>query len=161
MRRTETAEAREAKRRALAVPLAALVAPLFLPSVFTGLSLAVLRALIVTVTTMVLWTGEILEPGVAALIGVTLLALSGATRSLRDALQGFANPVPFFLVGVLTMGVAVVRSGLAERLARTTLARARGSSLAVYRQLVLSFPVLTFLLPSAPTRAGILIRTYD
>jgi len=152
MRRTETAEAREAKRRALAVPLAALVAALFLPPVFTGLSLAGQRALIVTVITIVLWTGEILEPGVAALIGVTLLALSGATRSLRDALQGFANPVPFFLVGVLTMGVAVVRSGLAERLARTILERARGRSLTVYLQLVFSFPVLTFILPSATTR---------
>src|SRR5947208_13199779 len=143
MRRTETAEAREAKRRALAVPLAALVAALFLPPVFTGLSLAGQLAPIVTVITSGLWTGEILEPGVAALIGVTLLALSGATRSLRDALQGFANPVPFFLIGVLTMGVAVVRSGLAERLARTILERARGSSLAVYLQLVLSFPVMT------------------
>jgi len=92
---------------------------------------------------------------------VTLLALSGATQSLRDALQGFANPVPFFLIGVLTMGVAVVRSGLAERLARTILERARGRSLAVYLQLVLSFPVLTFLLPSATTRSGILIHIYD
>src|SRR6059036_789221 len=161
MRRTETAEAREAKRRALAVPLAALVAALFLPPVFTGLSLAGQRALIVTVITIVLWTGEILEPGVAALIGVTLLALSGATRSLRDALQGFASPFPFFLIGLLTMGVAVVRSGLAERLARTILERARGSSLAVYLQLVLSFPVMTFLLPSATTRSGILIHIYD
>src|SRR5205823_1842669 len=87
--------------------------------------------------------------------------LSGATTSLRDALQGFANPVPFFLISVLTMGVAVVRSGLAERLARTILERARGRSLTVYLQLVLSFPVLTFLLPSATTRSGILIHIYD
>src|SRR5206468_4269621 len=87
MSRTETAEAREAKRRARAVPLAALVAALFLPPVFTGLSLAGQRALIVTVITIVLWTGEILEPGVAALIGVTLLALSGAHRSLPHALR--------------------------------------------------------------------------
>src|SRR5207245_963778 len=104
---------------------------------------------------------EIIAPGVAALLSVSLLALSGATGSLRDALQGFANPVPFFLIGVLTMGVAVVRSGLAERLARTILERARGSSLAVYLQLVLSFPVMTFLLPSATTRSGILIHIYD
>src|SRR5256885_11905613 len=62
MSRTETAVAREAKRRALAVPLVALVAALFLPPVFTGLSLAGQRALIVTVITIVLWTGEIIEP---------------------------------------------------------------------------------------------------
>jgi anion transporter len=146
---------------ALAVPLAGLVAALFLPPVLAGLPLAGQRALIVTLITILLWTGEILAPGVTAIVSVTLLALSGATPSLRDALQGFANPVPFFLVGVLTMGVAVVRSGLAERLARTILERARGRSLAVYLQLVLSFPILTFILPSATTRSGILIHIYD
>ena len=149
------------KTVALAVPLAGLAAGLFLPPVLTGLPIAGQRALIVTLITILLWTGEIIEPGVAALVGVTLLALSGATGSLRDALQGFANPVPFFLIGVLTMGVAVVRSGLAERLARTILERSRGKSLAVYLQLVLSFPILTFVLPSATTRSGILIHIYD
>ena len=127
MSRTETAVLGAAARRktkALAVPLAGLGAALFLPPLFAGLPLAGQRALIVTLITIVLWTGEIVAPGVAALLSVTLLALSGATGSLRDALQGFANPVPFFLIGVLTMGVAVVRSGLAERLARTILERA-------------------------------------
>src|SRR2546425_12775234 len=163
MSRTEAAVAGGTRRRALAlaVPLAGLTAGLFLPPVLAGLPLAGQRALIVTLITILLWTGEILAPGVAALLSVTLLALSGATTSLRDALQGFANPVPFFLIGVLTMGVAVVRSGLAERLARTILERSRGKSLAVYLQLVLSFPILTFVLPSATTRSGILIHIYD
>src|SRR5258705_94864 len=161
--RTEAAVAGGPRRKplALAVPLAGLAASLFLPPVLAGLPIAGQRALIVTLITILLWTGEILEPGVAALVGVTLLALSGATGSLRDALQGFASPVPFFLIGVLTMGVAVVRSGLAERLARTILERSRGKSLAVYLQLVLSFPILTFVLPSATTRSGILIHIYD
>src|SRR2546430_821331 len=149
------------KTKALVVPLAGLTAALFLPPLLAGLPLAGQRALIVTSITILLWTGELLAPGVAALLSVTLLALSGATGSLREALQGFANPVPFFLIGVLTMGVAVVRSGLAERLARTILERARGRSLTVYLQLVLSFPVMTFLLPSATTRSGILIHIYD
>src|SRR5881628_1391997 len=163
MGRTVAAVGVGTRRRtlALAVPLAGLTAGLFLPPVLVGLPLAGQRALIVTLITILLWTGELLEPGVAALVGVSLLALSGATGTLRDALQGFANPVPFFLIGVLTMGVAVVRSGLAERLARTILERARGSSLAVYLQLVLSFPILTFMLPSATTRSGILIHIYD
>ena len=149
------------KTKALAVPLAGLTVALFMPPLLAGLPLAGQRALVVTLITIVLWTGEILAPGVTALLSVTLLAVSGATTTLRDALQGFANPVPFFLVGVLTMGVAVVRSGLAERLARTILERAGGRSLTVYLQLVLSFPVLTFLLPSATTRSGILIHIYD
>ena len=162
MSRTQ-AVAGETRRRtkALLIPLAGLVLALFLPPMLAGLPLAGQRALIVTLITIILWTGEMLAPGVTALLSVTLLALSGATTSLRDALQGFANPVPFFLISVLTMGVAVVRSGLAERLARTILEKARGRSLAVYLQLVLSFPVLTFVLPSATTRSGILIHIYD
>src|SRR5258705_4879338 len=163
MSRTDTAVVGAARRKtkALAVPLAGLGAALFLPPLLPGLPLAGQRALIVTLITILLWTGEILAPGVAALLSVTLLALSGATGSLPDAVQGFANPVALLLIGVLTMGAAVVRSGLAERLARTILDHARGRILTGYLQLVLSFPVLTFLLPSATTRSGILIHIYD
>ncbi|HEY7362732.1 MAG TPA: SLC13 family permease [Methylomirabilota bacterium] len=132
-----------------------------LPPLSDGLPLAGQRALIVMLIAIVLWTSELLEPGVTAVLGVTLLALTGAAGSVRDALQGFASPVPYFLVGVLTMGVAVVRSGLAERLARAILTWARGRSLAVYLQLVLAFPALTFVLPSATTRSSILIHIYD
>jgi len=163
MSRSEAAVAGDTRRKtkALLVPVAGLAVALFLPPLLAGLPLAGQRALIVTLITIVLWTGEVLAPGVTALLSVTLLALSGATTSLREALQGFSNPVPFFLISVLTMGVAVVKSGLAERLARTILEKARGRSLTVYLQLVLSFPVLTFILPSATTRSGILIHIYD
>jgi anion transporter len=163
MSRIETAVARDAPAPtlALAVVLGTLGLALFLPPLAEGLPPAGQRALVVTLLTIVLWTSEILEPGVTSLLSVTLLALSGAAPDARTALQGFASPVPYFLVGVLTMGVAVVRSGLAERLARTVLTGARGRSLAVYLQLVLAFPVLTFVLPSATTRSGILIHIYD
>jgi sodium-dependent dicarboxylate transporter 2/3/5 len=163
MSRLETAVVgrTSARRPVLVLTLGALGLALFLPPLTEGLPLAGQRALLVTLITIVLWTSEVLEPGVTALLGVTLLALTGAAGSLRGALQGFASPVPYFLVGVLTMGVAVVRSGLAERLARTILESAHGRSLAVYLQLVLSFPVLTFVLPSATTRSGILIHIYD
>ena len=139
--------------------LGGLVLAFSLPPLAEGLPLAGQRALIVTLAAIVLWTTEALEPGVTALLSVALLALTGS--GMRGALQGFASPVPYFLVGVLTMGVAVVRSGLAERLARAILARARGRSLAVYLHLVLAFPALTFVLPSATTRSGILIHVYD
>jgi len=139
--------------------LAGLALALALPPLADGLPLAGQRALAVTLAAIVLWTTEALEPGVTALLSVALLALTGS--GMRGALQGFASPVPYFLVGVLTMGVAVVRSGLAERLARAILARARGRSLAVYLHLVLAFPALTFVLPSATTRSGILIHIYD
>jgi sodium-dependent dicarboxylate transporter 2/3/5 len=163
MSRIETAVVPRAPARTLALTLTlgGLGLALWLPPLSEGLSAAGQRALLVTLITIVLWTTETLEPGVTALLSITLLALTGAAGSLRAALQGFANPVPYFLIGVLTMGVAVVRSGLAERLARAILERARGRSLAVYLQLVLAFPVLTFVLPSATTRSGILIHIYD
>jgi anion transporter len=163
MSRIETVGARDAPARTLvlSLTLGALGLALFLPPLAEGLPPAGQRALVVTLITIVLWTSEILAPGVTALLSVTLLALTGAAGNMRAALQGFANPVPYFLVGVLTMGVAVVRSGLAERLARTILERARGRSLAVYLHLVLAFPLLTFALPSATTRSGILIHIYD
>ena len=163
MSRLEIGVVRPAPARTLAlgVVLGALGLGLFLPPLAGGLPAAGQRALLVTLIVIVLWTSEVLEPGVTALLGVTLLALTGAAPDMRGALQGFASPVPYFLLGVLTMGVAVVRSGLAERLARTILERARGRSLAVYLQLVLAFPLLTFVLPSATTRSGILIHIYD
>ena len=161
MSRAETMLARSTPGRALVLgaALAGLGAGLLLPPLADGLPLGGQRALVVTLVAIVLWTTEALEPGVTALLSVALLALTGA--GMRAALQGFASPVPYFLVGVLTMGVAVVRSGLAERLARAILAHAGGRSLAVYLHLVLAFPVLTFVLPSATTRSGILIHIYD
>jgi sodium-dependent dicarboxylate transporter 2/3/5 len=134
---------------------------LLLPPLFDGLPLAGQRALAVTLITVVLWTTRGLDSGVTALLGIALLGLSGAAGSFRQALGGFANPVPYFLVGVLAMGVAVAKSGLAERVARRILDHARGSAARVYVQLVLAMPVLTFLLPSATTRSGILVHIYE
>src|SRR5438552_13321997 len=134
---------------------------LVLPQLFPGLPLRGQRALAVTLITIVLWTTRAIDSGPAALLGIALLAVTGAAAGFRQALQGFASPVPYFLVGVLAMGAAVAKSGLAERLARRILAHARGRSLRVYVQLVLAMPVLTFILPSATTRSGILVHIYD
>jgi solute carrier family 13 (sodium-dependent dicarboxylate transporter), member 2/3/5 len=146
-------------RRSLIALVAAL--SLLLPPLFDGLPLRGQRALVVTLITVILWTTRGLDSGVTALLGIALLGLSGAAGNVRQALAGFANPVPYFLVGVLAMGVAVAKSGLAERLARRILDHARGSAPRVYVQLVLAMPVLTFLLPSATTRSGILVHIYE
>jgi di/tricarboxylate transporter len=69
--------------------------------------------------------------------------------------------VAYFLMGVLTIGLAVLKSGLAERVARFFLRRSRGRPRALYIQMLLTFPLLTFILPSATTRTGILIHVYD
>src|SRR5262249_23096459 len=113
----------------LGATLALAVLALALPPLVDDLPPGGQGALLVTLILIVLWTTEALEPGVTALLAIVLLALTGAAEGIRPALQGFANPVPYFLVGVLTMGVAVVRSGLAERLARAIFEHARGRSL--------------------------------
>ncbi|HXJ82350.1 MAG TPA: SLC13 family permease [Candidatus Methylomirabilis sp.] len=148
-------------RLGLIVLTVALTGSLALPPLFDGLSVRGQRALAVTLITVLLWTTRRLDAGVTSFLGIALLALSGAAGNVRQALAGFANPVPYFLVGVLAMGVAVAKSGLAERLARRVLDHARGSPARVYVQLVLAMPVLTFLLPSATTRSGILVHIYE
>jgi len=55
----------------------------------------------------------------------------------------------------------VAKSGLAERVARRILRHARSRSTLVYVQLLLAMPVLTFILPSATTRSGILVHIYE
>jgi di/tricarboxylate transporter len=140
-----------ARRGLIVLAVVALALCLFLPPLFPGLPARGQRALAVTLITIILWTTRGLDSGATSLLGVALLGLTGAAGGFRPALVGFANPVPYFLIGVLAMGVAVAKSGLAERLARRILAHARGRALRVYVQLVLAMPVLTFLLPSATT----------
>jgi anion transporter len=80
---------------------------------------------------------------------------------VREAFVGFADPVPYFLVGVLTIGLAVAKSGLAERIAVILIARAAGRPRRLYVEMLASFPLMTLLLPSATTRTGILVHVYD
>lgn len=126
-----------------------------------GLSLPGQRVLAVAVLAIGLWSTEALPMGVTGMAVVLLLVLSGGVPGFREALVGFAEPVTYFLMAVLTLGLAVLRSGLAERVARFFLRRCGGRARALYLQLLLSFPLLTLLLPSATTRTGILIHVYD
>src|SRR4029453_5287810 len=89
------------------------------------------------------------------------LVITGAVPGVPAALAGFADPVAYFLIGVLTIGLAVSRSGLAERVAAFFLPRSRGSARSLYLQLLLAFPLLTVILPSATTRTGILLHVYE
>jgi len=158
----ELVKGRTAERRAsVGVVVGILVLCLFLPPLVAGLPVRGQRALLVALITITLWTARSLDSGAVALLGVTLLALTGTAATLRQALQGFASPVPYFLIGVLALGVAVAKSGLAERVARGILRHARGRSILVYIQLVLAMPALTFILPSATTRSGILVHIYE
>ena len=115
----------------------------------------------VAVLVIGLWCTEALPAGVTSLILIVALVLSGGVPGFPQALAGFADPVAYFLIGVLTIGLAVSRSGLAERVARFFLRRSRGNARSLYLQLLLAFPLLTIILPSATTRTGILVYVYE
>ena len=126
-----------------------------------GLSLEGQRVLAVIVLAIGLWGFETLPPGVTGIVAIMALVFTRAVPGIREGLAGFADPIAYFLIGVLTLGVAVARSGLAERVAHLLLARGRGRAGALYVHLLLALPVLTLLLPSATTRTGILVHVYD
>jgi anion transporter len=119
------------------------------------------RVIAVAVLAIGLWCTEALPAGVTGLVLILALVLTGATPDFKDALSGFSDPVAYFLIGVLTIGLAVQKSGLAERVARFFLRRSRGSARSLYLQLLLAFPLLTCILPSATTRTGILVHVYE
>lgn len=126
-----------------------------------GLSPEGQRVLAVAALAIGLWCTDALPAGVTGVVVVIGLVLTGGVPGFPQALVGFAEPVAYFLIGVLTLGLAVLRSGLAERVALFFLRRCRGRARALYVQLLLTFPLLTLLLPSATTRTGILIHVYD
>ena len=142
------------------LPLLGSLAVLAAPSP-DGLSSEGQRVLAVIVLAIGLWGFETLPPGVTAMVGIIALVFTHAVPGIREALVGFADPIAYFLIGVLTLGVAVARSGLAERVAHLLLARGRGRAGALYAHLLLALPLLTLLLPSATTRTGILVHVYD
>ena len=145
----------------IAVFMAGLAVVLMILPTPAGLSTAGQRVLAVAVMAIGLWCTDAIPAAVTGILLVIALVLSGGVPGFPEALVGFAEPVAYFLIGVLTIGLAVLRSGLAERVARFFLRRCRGSSRALYLQMLLSFPLLTLLLPSATTRTGILVFVYE
>jgi len=126
-----------------------------------GLPEAGKRVIAVAVLVIALWCTEVLPAAVTSLILVVALVLAGGVPGFPQALSGFSDPVAYFLIGVLTIGLAVARSGLAERVALFFLRRSKGSARSLYTQLLLAFPLMTLILPSATTRTSILVHVYE
>ena len=142
------------------LPLLAFVAVLFVPRP-EGLTGEGQRALAVMALAVGLWTTGALPLAVTGIAAVILLTLVRAVPDVEAALYGFSQPVPYFLIGVLTLGMGVQHSGLANRMAGYLIRLARGSPHALYVQMLVSFAALTFALPSATTRGAILVHVYE
>ena len=125
-----------------------------------GLTPAGQRVIAIALLAVGLWSTEVIPMAVTGMAVVVMLVAFGAVDSYQTALYGFSQPVAYFLIGVLTLGLAVSKSGLANRMARFFLQRCRGRRRTLYTQLLLAFPALTLVLPSATTRTGILIHVY-
>ena len=119
------------------------------------------RALAVMLLAVILWATEAIPVPVAGVGGVLLLVLVGAVPDIGPALYGFSQPVAYFLIGILTLGLAVHHSGLAERMATYLMRGAAGSPRLLYVQMLFSFAALTFALPSASTRGAIMVHVYE
>ena len=126
-----------------------------------GLTVEGQRALAVMLLAVILWATEAIPVPVAGVGGVVLLVLIGAVPDIGPALYGFSQPVAYFLIGILTLGLAVQHSGLAERLATWLMRGAAGSPRLLYVQMLFSFAALTFALPSASTRGAIMVHVYE
>ena len=143
-----------------APPLLALGAVLLAPSPET-LTPEGQRALAVMAMAVVLWATEALPIAVTGMASILLLVLLGAVPDMGAGLYGFAQPVTYFLVGILTLGLAVHNSGLAQRMAAQIIRLAGGAPRILYVQMLVSFAALTFALPSASTRGAIMVHIYE
>ena len=92
---------------------------------------------------------------------ILLLILTGASATATEALVGFSQPVIFFLVGVFTVAIAVEKVGLAERIGRFFLRRSKGKTLGLFWWMVISFPPMALIMPSANSRSLILAEVFD
>ena len=142
------------------LPLLAFAVVLLAPTP-EGLSSEGQRALAVMALAVGFWTTGGLPMAVTGIASVILLTLVRAVPDIEAALYGFSQPVPYFLLGVLTLGLGVQHSGLANRMAGYLIRLARGSPRALYVQMLVSFAALTFALPSASTRGAILVHVYE
>ena len=125
-----------------------------------GLSPEGQKALAVMTLAVVFWATEALPISVTGMLGVLLLVIVGAVPGITEGLYGFSQPVSYFLIGILTIGLAVQRSGLAERMATFLIKGAGGNPVLLYIQMLFSFALLTFALPSASTRGAIMVHVY-
>ena len=119
------------------------------------------RSLAVMALAVGLWATGALPLAVTGIAAVVLLTLVGAVPDIEAALYGFSQPVPYFLIGILTLGLGVQQSGLANRMAGYLIRLSGGSPRALYVQMLVSFAALTFALPSASTRGAILVHVYE
>src|SRR5262245_6441358 len=101
------------------------------------------------------WITEILPHAITGLLGCWLFWTLGVVGP-RVAFGGFSSDAPWFLLGALFIGAMATESGLAKRLAYTTLLRVGTSFGRILMAFILTDFVMTFMIPSGPPRVILL-----
>ncbi len=105
------------------------------------------KALAVGLFMIATWMTQVLDHGIAGILGCFLFWMLGIAR-FETAFSGFADTSPWFLFGAVAFGLTVSKSGLARRLAFGVM-RAVGHS---YPRLLLGLIISNFLLtPIVPS----------
>ncbi len=132
-----------------------------LVSIFADIDFQTKVCVIVMMIAVAFWITDWIPAVTTSFIGLLLLTFAGGVDSFSEALVGFSKPICYFLIGILAMGFAVRVSGLAERVASYIINISVGNPVLMYFQMLLSFVLLTFVLPSATTRGAIIVNMYE
>jgi anion transporter len=112
-------------------------------------------ALAIAVFTVCCWMTQVLDHGIAGILGCFLFWTLGVAR-FESAFSGFADSTPWFLFGAICFGLMASKSGLARRLAYIIMRRIGHSYPRLLAGLIVSNFLLTAIVPSGIARVVIM-----
>lgn len=112
-------------------------------------------ALAVAMFMIFAWMTQVLDHGVAGILGCFLFWMFGIVK-FESAFSGFADNSPWFLFGAICFGVMSSKSGLARRLAYLVMQRVGYSYPRLLLGLIVSNFLLTAIVPSGIARVVIM-----
>jgi anion transporter len=113
------------------------------------------RAFAITILMLVMYVTETASLAVTSLIGC-LLYWVWAEIPLSKSFSGFFNDTPWYVLGILLLGVAAESTGLARRLAYNIILRMGTSYGKILAGMMILNFLLTFIMPSANAKVLIL-----
>ncbi len=137
-----------ARAIAFALPVAIWVSPLHVEP-------KAQHALAIAAFIIVAWTTEVMDHGVAGLVGCYLFWALGVVP-IQTAFGGFVSDTPWFSLGAILLGIMATSTGLARRVGYLILSRVGSSYPRLLLGMIMLSFVLTFLVPSGLARVAIM-----
>ena len=113
------------------------------------------KALAVGLFMIAAWMTQVLDHGIAGILGCFLFWMLGIAR-FETAFSGFADSTPWFLFGAVCFGLMAGKSGLARRLAFAVMRTVGHSYPRLLLGLIISNFLLTIIVPSGMARVVIM-----